>query len=117
MPYEGYADPITNDGPRFHSIIPVSELTERVTRAIEASNKAQPLQLWEIEDGVTHKTQTDPYQAQRGSGAQNTNAWVCDPELAPSLGYASTAHQTPGSATPNWPHQDPRAPSRPIPKN
>ena len=40
MPQEGYADPITNDGPRFHSIIPVSELIERVTRAraIEASD-------------------------------------------------------------------------------
>ena len=29
MSQEGYADPIMNDGPRFHSIIPVSELTER----------------------------------------------------------------------------------------
>ena len=29
MSQEGYADPITNDGPGFHSIIPVSELTER----------------------------------------------------------------------------------------
>ena len=29
MSQEGYADPITNDGPTFHSIIPVSELTER----------------------------------------------------------------------------------------
>ena len=42
MSQEGYADPIMNDRPRFHSIIPVSELTERVTRAraIEASDKA-----------------------------------------------------------------------------
>ena len=38
MPHEGYADPITNDGPRFHSNVPISELTERVTRAIEASD-------------------------------------------------------------------------------
>ena len=47
MSQEGYANPVTNDGPRFHSIIPVSELTEHVTRAraIEASNKAQPLWL------------------------------------------------------------------------
>ena len=47
MSQEGYADPVTNDGPGFHSIIPVSELTERVTRAqaIEASDKAQPLRL------------------------------------------------------------------------
>ena len=41
MSQEGYANPITNDGARFHSIIPISELTERVTRAraIEASDK------------------------------------------------------------------------------
>ena len=47
MSQEGYADPVTNDRPGFHSIIPVSELTERVTqaRAIEASDKAQPLRL------------------------------------------------------------------------
>ena len=28
---EGYADPVMNDRPGFHLIIPVSELTERVT--------------------------------------------------------------------------------------
>ena len=40
MSQEGYADPITNDGPRFHSIIPISELTEHDTRvrAIKASH-------------------------------------------------------------------------------
>ena len=38
MPHEGYANPITNDGPRFHLDMPISELTERVTRAIEASD-------------------------------------------------------------------------------
>ena len=47
MSQEGYADLVANDGPRLHSIIPVSELTEHVTRArtIEASDKAQPLRL------------------------------------------------------------------------
>ena len=38
MPHEGYADLITNDGPGFHSSIPVSELIERITRAIETSD-------------------------------------------------------------------------------
>ena len=38
MPLEGYANPIMNNGHEFHSDIPVSELTERVTRAIEASD-------------------------------------------------------------------------------
>ena len=47
MPQEGYADPVTNDTPGFHSIIPISELTERVTRAraIGTSDKTQPLRL------------------------------------------------------------------------
>ena len=30
MSQEGYVDPVTNDGPRFHSITPISELTELV---------------------------------------------------------------------------------------
>ena len=30
MSQEGYADPVTNDGPGFHSITLVSELTELV---------------------------------------------------------------------------------------
>ena len=37
MPHQGYADPIMNDRPGFHSDMPVSELTEQDTRAIEAS--------------------------------------------------------------------------------
>ena len=47
MSQEGYADPIMNDGPGFHLIIPVSELTERVTRAraIRTSDKTQSLWL------------------------------------------------------------------------
>jgi hypothetical protein len=53
MPHEGYADPVTNNGPRFHSNMPVSELTEHVTRAIEASNiRSTPLVV-ETADGAT----------------------------------------------------------------
>ena len=36
MPHESFADPVTNDGTGFRSNMPVSELTERITRAIEA---------------------------------------------------------------------------------
>ena len=45
MPHEGFADPITSDGTRFHSNMPVSELTEHVTRAIKASgvNSTPPI--------------------------------------------------------------------------
>ena len=37
MPCKGYANPITNDGPRFHSDIPVSELAECDTRVIKVT--------------------------------------------------------------------------------
>ena len=56
MPYAGYAEPITNDGPRFHSGIPIRELTERVTRAIEASDVSLAPLVAETMDGVTHRT-------------------------------------------------------------
>ena len=47
MSQEGYANLVTNDEPGFHSIIPVSKLTERVTRAqaIGTSDKTRPLRL------------------------------------------------------------------------
>ena len=45
MPHEGYANPVMKDGPRFHSNMPVSELTERITRAIEASDVSSTLWL------------------------------------------------------------------------
>ena len=52
MQHDGYADPITNDGPRFHLDMPVSELTERVTRAIEASDISSTPPVAETTDGV-----------------------------------------------------------------
>ena len=68
MPNEGYADLVMNDGPRFHSYIPVSELTERVTRTIEASNVSSALRLRETTDGVTHKTQPIPTKPNGAQG-------------------------------------------------
>ena len=53
MPHEGYADPVMNDGPGFYSNMPVSELTERVTRAIEASNVSSAPPVVETADGAT----------------------------------------------------------------
>jgi len=52
MPHEGYANPVTNDGPGFHSNVPISELTERVTRAIEASNVSSAPPVEKTADGV-----------------------------------------------------------------
>ena len=53
MPHEGYADPVMNDEPGFHSNVPVSELTERVTRAIEASDANSTPPIAETTDGAT----------------------------------------------------------------
>ena len=72
MSHEGYADPVTNDGPGFHSNVPVSELTERVTRAIEASDVSSAPPVVETADGVTHKTQLTPIKPKQGSWAQDT---------------------------------------------
>ena len=49
-----------NDRPRFHMNMPVSELIERDTRAIEASvvNSAPP--VTETEDGVMHEMRLTP---------------------------------------------------------
>ena len=60
MPHEGYADPVTNDGPRFISNVPISELTKRVTRAIEASDVSSTPLVVETTDGVTHETWPTP---------------------------------------------------------
>ena len=53
MPHEGYADPVTNDGPRFHSNVPVIKLTKCITRAIEASDVNSTPPIAETVDGVT----------------------------------------------------------------
>ena len=50
MPHEGYANPITNDEPKFHSSMLVSELTERVTRAIEARDVSSTPSVAETTD-------------------------------------------------------------------
>ena len=65
MPYEGYADPVMNNGPRFYSDIPVSELTKRVTRAIKASDVSSAPPIAETTDGVTHETRPTPTKPNR----------------------------------------------------
>ena len=62
--------PSANDGSGFHTNIPVSELIERDTRAIEASiiNSAPP--VLQTEDGVTCENTADLYRTLRGLGAR-----------------------------------------------
>ena len=83
MPHEGYADPIMNDRPEFHSDISVSELTERVTRAIEASDASSTPPVAETTNGVTitkmSRPSTGPPTMRGGSRkvrlARRPNAW------------------------------------------
>ena len=70
MPHEGYADPTTNDGPRFCSNAPVSELTERDTRAIETSVVSSAPPVAENEDGVTHETWQTPTEPHGARGLE-----------------------------------------------
>ena len=83
--------PLVNDGPRFHSDMPISELTERDTRAIEASVVSSAPLVVKIKDGVMHEsrlTPTEPHGAQgleppdprsrdRGSKAGSRRAQGC----------------------------------------
>ena len=78
MPHEGFADPVMNDGPRFHSNMPVSELTELDARAIEASVVSSAPSVVETEDGVTHEiwpTPADPHGA-RGLESPDPNSRI-----------------------------------------
>ena len=74
MPHEGYADPVTNDGPRFHSIQPISELSERVTRAIEASDVSSAPLVMETMDRVTHRARPTPTEPNRAQGLRSPDA-------------------------------------------
>ena len=71
MPHEGYADPIMNDEPEFHSNIPISELTERVTRAIEANEiNSIPLVVETVDGATVAKTSRLSIESLLYMGAQ-----------------------------------------------
>ena len=62
--------PSADDGHGFHSNIPVSELTERDTRAIEARVVSSAPLVAETEDGVTHETRLTPIRPQGAWGLE-----------------------------------------------
>ena len=78
MPHEVYANPVTNDEPGFHSDMPVSELTERITRAIEASDVSSTPPVAETADGVTHETRPTPTEPNgaRGLGPPDPDSGI-----------------------------------------
>ena len=51
---------LVDDGPGFHSNVPVSKLTERDARAIKASVISSAPLVVEIEDRVTHESRPTP---------------------------------------------------------
>ena len=65
-----------NDGPGFHSNMPVSKLVERDTRAIEASVIGSTPLVAETTDGVTHKTRPTPTKPNGARGLE-----LPDPDL------------------------------------
>ena len=70
MPPEGFANPVTSDGARFRSNIPVSELIKRVTVAIEASDVALSPLVAKTMDGVMRETQPTPIRPQGARGLE-----------------------------------------------
>ena len=103
MPQEGYADPVTNDGPGFRSITPVSELTELVFEP-ERSGHATKLSPSDCEEpnGVTHNTHIDPHEGPIGLGGSRKNAKDNDLELARSTTLTRPVPRcspTPGSVS------------------
>jgi len=70
--------PSADDGPRFHSDVPVSELTKRHTRAIEASVVSSAPLVAKTKDRVTHErrpTPTEPHGA-RGLEPPDPNSGI-----------------------------------------
>ena len=59
-----------DDGPRFHSNMPVSELTKHDTRAIEACVVSLAPPVAETKDGVTHETWPTPTEAHGTQGLE-----------------------------------------------
>ena len=83
MSQEGHADPIKKDGPRFHSITPVSELTELV---FEPEQSGQVTKLspsgCEEPDRVTHTNSHRPPRRPDRAQGHKPKPWDCDSKLA-----------------------------------
>jgi len=71
MPQEGYADPVMNDGPRFHSITPISELIELVfePERLEQATKLSPSDCEEPDGVAQNDSHRPPRRPEQGSGA------------------------------------------------
>ena len=70
--------PSANDGPRFHSNLPISELIERNTQAVEASVVSSAPPVVETEDGVMRETWPTPI---RRKGLGGSSRPILDREI------------------------------------
>ena len=68
MPHEGYVNPIMNDRLEFNSNMLNSELTEHVTRAIEASVISSAPLVAETTNGVMHEIRSTPTEPNKAWG-------------------------------------------------
>ena len=62
--------PLADDGPGFHTNVPVSELIERNTRAVEASVISSAPPVVKTEDRVTRETWSTPIRHQGAQGLE-----------------------------------------------
>ena len=88
--------PSANDRLGFHSDVPVSELTERDTRAIEASVVSSTPLVAETVDRMTHKTRPTPTEPNGARGLELPG---------PYLGNRPTAQVVVGTNTGEHPDQ------------
>ena len=71
MPPEGFADPITGDGTKFHSNMPASELTEHITHAIEAGGvNSTPPVVKTVDGAIVTKMSRPLTESPPRAGAQ-----------------------------------------------
>ena len=84
--------PSADDRPGFHSKIPVSELHEHDTRAIEASVVSSDPPVVETKDGVMHETWLTPTKLHRARGLKPP-----DPKLGDRV--RRLAHEGPEAAS------------------
>ena len=99
--------PSMDDRPRFHMNMPVSELIERDTRAIEASVVSSAPLVAKTKDGVTHETRPNPM----GLGGSS------HPTLNLEIRVRRSAHGGPKAATHRTRARGENAdqPQRPLP--
>ena len=84
MPQEDYADPVTNDGPGFHSITPVSELTELVFEPMRSgqATKLSPSGCEEPDGVAQNNSHRPPRRPDKARGLKCQKPWDRDSELA-----------------------------------